>query len=195
MKPLTECNVNDKTALRLGRRRLLQVMAAAGGAIAVGALLPGQWVKPVVEVGYLPANAQSSGPFVSNGAQIITTQLCTNASDPTQQGNVYQISFSYTNTFGDVLPGSVAHHAFEFRPLAITGSFDVPLTVTHITGDGFAGVIEYNVCVAFALATELVNTISLTDAAGRTGAPYTFVMPKPPGALEAGAAGIDFVSN
>jgi hypothetical protein len=194
VKPLTERNLNDKAAMRLGRRRLLQVMAATGGAAVAVALLPGEWVKPVVEVGHLPAHAQGSGPFVSNGVQTATGQLCTNTGTG-QQGNQYEVSFSYSNTLGDVKPGSVVHHAFEFRPVAIAGSFDVPLTATHITGDGYSGVIRYNVCIAFASATELVNTISLTDVAGRTGAPYTFTMAKPLGALDVGPASIDCVSN
>jgi hypothetical protein len=47
----------------LGRRQLLKALAAGGGAVAGAALLPGQWAKPVVEVGVLPAHAQTSGPL------------------------------------------------------------------------------------------------------------------------------------
>lgn len=44
------------------RRRLLQMLAAAGGAVVLSNFVPGQWVKPVIEVGYLPAHAQVSQP-------------------------------------------------------------------------------------------------------------------------------------
>ncbi len=44
----------------LGRRELLKALTAGGGAIAASAMLSGKWVKPVVEVGVLPAHAQSS---------------------------------------------------------------------------------------------------------------------------------------
>jgi len=44
----------------LGRRELLQALAAAGGAVTASSLLPGEWAKPVVEVGVLPAHAQIS---------------------------------------------------------------------------------------------------------------------------------------
>jgi hypothetical protein len=48
---------------QISRRRLLKALAAAGGAIAAS-LLPGEWAKPVVEVGVLPAHAQVTGPAV-----------------------------------------------------------------------------------------------------------------------------------
>ena len=41
----------------ISRRRLLKALAATGGAVSVSSLLPGKWVKPVVEVGMLPAHA------------------------------------------------------------------------------------------------------------------------------------------
>ncbi len=44
----------------LGRRQLLKAIAATGGAVAASTLLPGEWAKPVVEVGVLPAHAQTS---------------------------------------------------------------------------------------------------------------------------------------
>jgi hypothetical protein len=44
----------------LGRRQLLKAIAATGGAVAASSLLPGEWAKPVVEVGVLPAHAQVS---------------------------------------------------------------------------------------------------------------------------------------
>ncbi len=62
--------------------------------MAVSTLLPGQWVKPVVEVGYLPAHAQgSSGTIVTNGVASTTLEICTN-SITTQPGNTYEISFA-----------------------------------------------------------------------------------------------------
>jgi len=42
----------------VSRRRLLKVLAAAGGAVAASTLLPDKWARPVVEVGMLPAHAQ-----------------------------------------------------------------------------------------------------------------------------------------
>lgn len=44
---------------QLGRRRVLKAALATGGAVAT-LLLPERWVKPVVQMGILPAHAQIS---------------------------------------------------------------------------------------------------------------------------------------
>jgi hypothetical protein len=45
---------------RLSRREVLKALASVGGAAAASLLVPVKWVKPVVDVGILPAHAQSS---------------------------------------------------------------------------------------------------------------------------------------
>lgn len=42
------------------RRQLLKALIAAGGAVTVASFLPGEWSKPVITVGVLPAHAQTS---------------------------------------------------------------------------------------------------------------------------------------
>jgi hypothetical protein len=49
-------------AASLNRREALKALAAAGGALAATAFLPGKWAKPLVEIGVLPAHAQGSCP-------------------------------------------------------------------------------------------------------------------------------------
>jgi hypothetical protein len=44
----------------ISRRQLLKTLIAAGGAVTASTLLPGEWARPVVEVGVLPAHAQAS---------------------------------------------------------------------------------------------------------------------------------------
>ncbi len=56
-RQMTEPRSN--TAKTIGRRRLLKALAASGG-VAISSLPPGRWVKPVIEIGYLPAHAQTS---------------------------------------------------------------------------------------------------------------------------------------
>jgi hypothetical protein len=45
---------------KLSRRRLLKIIAATGGAVAASTLLPSKWARPVIDVGLLPAHAQTS---------------------------------------------------------------------------------------------------------------------------------------
>ena len=47
----------------VSRRRLLKILAASGTAVAASAVLPGKWMKPVVNMGVLPAHAQQSNRF------------------------------------------------------------------------------------------------------------------------------------
>ena len=56
----TPVSPDDTSVENPGRRELLKALAAGGGAIATSILLPGQWVKPVIEAGLLPAHAQAS---------------------------------------------------------------------------------------------------------------------------------------
>ncbi len=61
----------------LGRRQLLKAIAATGGAVAASTLLPGEWAKPVVEVGVLPAHAQiSETPVPTVPVQLTYSVLC-----------------------------------------------------------------------------------------------------------------------
>ncbi len=50
----------------LGRRDLLKALAAGGAAVTAASLLPGKWVKPMVEAGVLPAHAQTSDLAIAN---------------------------------------------------------------------------------------------------------------------------------
>lgn len=57
--PSTERLTNqDQAAANVSRRQLLKALLAAGGALTAASLLPGEWSRPVVEIGVLPAHAQ-----------------------------------------------------------------------------------------------------------------------------------------
>ncbi len=49
-----------KTRKSFSRRDALKVLAAAGAGLASATLLPGKWDKPAMQMGVLPAHAQSS---------------------------------------------------------------------------------------------------------------------------------------
>jgi hypothetical protein len=42
----------------VGRRQLLKVLIAAGGAVTTSAVLSSKWIRPIVEAGVLPSHAQ-----------------------------------------------------------------------------------------------------------------------------------------
>ncbi len=59
-EPLKNSVLPEKSdEVTLGRRELLKALAVGGAATAVS-LVPGEWVKPVIEAGVLPAHAQAS---------------------------------------------------------------------------------------------------------------------------------------
>ena len=162
------------------RRRLLQTLAATGSLVAVDSLVPGQWVKPVVEVGYLPAHAQASGIVLSNGSLSLTPGSSCNGG----AGNVYTVSFSYNNPFGGVEPGSQVQHSFEFEPSGFSGQFTQLLSAADISGDGFQGTVSYDICQAFGGDSQLATTLRLMDSGGRASQALTFTISKPAGALD-----------
>jgi hypothetical protein len=47
----------------VSRRRMLKTMGITAGTVAVSTLVPGKWIKPVIDVGMLPAHAQMSQPM------------------------------------------------------------------------------------------------------------------------------------
>jgi hypothetical protein len=51
---------DNSSETSLGRRELLKALAAGSGVIAASTMIPGQWVKPVIEAGLLPVHAQAS---------------------------------------------------------------------------------------------------------------------------------------
>lgn len=42
------------------RRRLLKTLGITAGTVAASVVIPGKWIKPIVDVGVLPAHAQMS---------------------------------------------------------------------------------------------------------------------------------------
>jgi hypothetical protein len=52
--------IMGEESVQESRRRLLKIIVATGGAAAVSTVLPGTWLKPVIETGVLPAHAALS---------------------------------------------------------------------------------------------------------------------------------------
>ena len=66
--------------IRIGRRRLLEALTLASGALAASALLPNEWVKPVATQGALPSQDDTS-PVLGTGDLQVTVTWDTDESD------------------------------------------------------------------------------------------------------------------
>ena len=145
----------------LGRRQLLKAIAATGGAVAASTLLPGEWAKPVVEVGVLPAHAQVSevpgerATYIAlcdstpGGGNLAATPAITNIRPYVQllsgSGSLAGISVTMT---ANVLSGSPSF-GYTFPQYSITNSlgrapfFDLGVSGTN--GDRFRLVFSFAV--------------------------------------------------
>jgi len=54
-------NRNGNEDSELSRRELLKIAGATGAIVATQMMLPSEWTRPIVDVGALPAHAQTSG--------------------------------------------------------------------------------------------------------------------------------------
>ena len=70
---------HDPELSSISRRKALKILAAAAGTVTLTSIM-GQWMKPVLRVGVLPAHAQTSGLPTSPPT---TTPTSTATSTPT----------------------------------------------------------------------------------------------------------------
>jgi hypothetical protein len=139
----------------LGRRQLLKAIAATGGAVAASSLLPGEWAKPVVEVGVLPAHAQVSATYIAlcdstpGGGNIAATNAITNIRPYVQllsgSGSLEGIEVTMT---ANVLSGSPSF-GYSFPQYSTTNSSgrasfpDLPVSTNN--GDRFRLIFSFDV--------------------------------------------------
>jgi len=114
----------------LGRRELLKALAAAGGAVTASSLLPGEWAKPVVEVGVLPAHAQVSERRERPGLLSITT--CSTAPIPPEE---VIFGDSTVHTFAVI---SATRSGVQLRR-TMTALLPTPAVINTITGSTVNG--------------------------------------------------------
>ena len=50
----------DNHKQNLSRRKVLKALTAVGGAVAATNLMPGKWTSPIIDLGVLPAHAQTN---------------------------------------------------------------------------------------------------------------------------------------
>jgi hypothetical protein len=106
--------MENNQAPKVTRKQFLKLLAAAGGATAAAAFLPGKWVKPIVKVGVLPAHAQSSDGVITitrlninRGGIVLNIQKGRGLASPVKYSPLsaapnYHASFHYDDTAGGV---------------------------------------------------------------------------------------------
>ena len=169
----------------LSRRQALKTLAAATGAIAL-TNLPGKWETPLVEIGAIPAHAQSSGLTISNLTGSIPIINNCNSGN----GSSEILTFNYNDPAGQVTNSSIINDFFEYLPSGLSGDDSMPITDPEVThnGNGYAGTITVTYCAEFDGDTQIRETISLTNAAGVASNVLSITLGAPVGANAAGTS-------
>ena len=150
----TDSEIQDVTQVRIGRRRLLETMTVAGGALAASALIPDRWVKPVAKLGALPAHAQTS-PVLGTGDLQVTVTWDTDDTDVDtfviepdgtvvwwgmMQGPTATLDYDNTEGFGPenvfVPAGDAADGVYHVYVGYYSGEVPTTVTIRITTFDG-----------------------------------------------------------
>lgn len=129
--------MNDKSPTKISRRDAMKILAVATGATAL-ANIPSKWVKPGLDIGVLPAHAQTSG------GHTVTAGI----SDPAAS---FCNSFTSTAVIAPPTPGILLHYVIALSngstlltsPAALTGTMSTDpsgmatLTITVDTSSTF----------------------------------------------------------
>ena len=127
-----------------GRRKLLKVLAAGGGAVAASSLLPSQWIKPVIEVGYLPVHAQASPtvePTVEPTIEPIVYSISCSADSTNNENFIDNITATVSATGGTSVNNIEVQYLAETIP---AGGSTTPVTgFTNSSGTVNLGNFEF----------------------------------------------------
>lgn len=166
---MTEKDAKERFSRRAALKAILG--AGVGGALIT---LPGRWIKPVIDVGVLPAHAQLSGACttITRGAQAFQSGvgLCGGVTD----GTTINVQFDFTSSVGVVavdswvrLPGS----EWDTTP---------PPSVPQIrSGDANGGQIGGSICVDVTNNPSAEIVVEMTQSDGAT-CEVVFTGPFPP---------------
>ncbi len=174
---------------RLGRRRLLKILGVAGGAVATSTLVPGQWVKPVVQVGLLPAHAAISlqPPFGPAGSLTVTATWTDNDNDADIDLIVVEPGGTVVHPFWGVTAGTTAIHSGDVSngtgPETVTVPADgaIPGTYGIYLANDESNAVTVTVTVTTEAGTAIFNRV-LTSFASNSGTAYVANINFPGGA-------------
>jgi hypothetical protein len=137
--------------MEVNRRKLLKILAASGSAVVASAVIPGKWLKPVVEMGVLPAHAQ-----LSVACTVSTTIDITNNWDEPVYVIYTRCSDRRQVTEGEVTIGPVGGP----NTLQIVAEAETYLEMAPVTHE-VAGRCAYNLGGACAGMTVIDYTVDL----------------------------------
>ena len=146
--------MNDKPQIKVSRRDAVKILAAAVGATAL-ANLPSKWSKPNLNVGILPAHAQTSGHTLTVGADQIDS-FC------------FPLALVSTVTISPADPGILMKYTIIPDP-SITISSPPSLTGTALTNSSgvasvtFTAVTSAGPAVTVEVEWEFANPSDGTD--------------------------------
>jgi len=183
----------------IGRRRLLQALVASSGSVVINSSLSGQWIKPIIEFGQLPAHAQGSGvvatatptpdnpitPTPSNTPLptiitisdltrgLVAINNCTTSEGFT--GNTYEMKFGYIHSSGKTNNLKIRQRTVFLPSNKVALSEYSNYTLNN-------GIITYNVCTGFGSDTSISTTVTVTDSDGIISNELVVISSKPVGA-------------
>ncbi len=171
------------TSSKVSRRQLLKALAATSGVVAA-TQLPTDWTKPMVEVGTLPAHAQTSALFTISNLQKTFTGLndCTTSGGPGSSNNV---TFDYFDSSGNIAPGAIVRFSTNFNTsnAADIDLFNTPGVV--VTGDSVQGTILIPLCTRFGGNNTVTNQVQLRNRTGDLSPVQSITVNRPVGAQSA----------
>jgi len=180
----------------ISRRALLKAITATSSALMASTILPKQWHEPIVEIGYLPAHAQGSvdndddderpGIFVLSNLQRTMISLNGCSGPQNQVGSLFEISFDYRNSSGNLNKDSVIYQSSIFAPSNRETTFS-PANFT-LTGNEVRGSVRYTVCTGFGSDTSVTTTVYMVDKDGRQSNTISTVINRPDDAKISGEA-------
>ena len=171
---------NQNSKQPLTRRAALKALAAITGSVTL-AQLPPTWQTPVVEVGVLPAHAQTSQgqPIISNLSETFAgTNNCTLTDGKTGSSSV--VTFTYNDPLGKIGPGTILQETATFSPAGTVTT--ATITTLSISGDGHNGTISRTACTRFEGNSSLILNVVIVSPDGRRSNPATITVTAPPGA-------------
>lgn len=137
---MTEPTVTPETPneAKIGRRQLLKLVTATGGAVAASSVVPGKWTRPVVHAGQLPAQTMVSPLLTISGLGV----KCLQGRTPEA---LYSAGFDYNDSEGKVNDSATLYaRATPCGEIIFDGSKSLGNLGALVNGTNFSGTILLN---------------------------------------------------